>query len=163
MTKRLFCFWSNAEPSRHLFALLPDHLAYKDAESLASAATADANREDLTRFVKNLQVFTDKRRVEEDVKEVLTRLGFEFVESAASLCSWETHDSDETLLQARLRLAGVQFTVACDGNLTIETRVGDIAVNVAEGTWSGQGTTGSIAGTIAVGWLIQLIELRNAD
>jgi hypothetical protein len=166
-SKKLFAFWSD-EIYYHFFALIPTVMDDEDAKALAEAATSDANREDDTNAnptdlskLDKVGVCDDGLCVEESIKARLSPLGFEFLDPPVGLRQWEEHRQQETLLQARLRVEQIDFTVDSSGNLKIDTPTGEIYADVTQKTWSGQGTSGSLVHHDGVSQMITLIRLRH--
>lgn len=161
MAKQLFAFWSD-DNACHFFAMLPAGMDSEDAKALAMAATSDANKEDGRNCERSPfdGGCDDGLCVEESIKARLTPLGFEFVDPPVGFGLWEDWRQQSTLLQARLRVEKIDFTVDAKGNLTIDTPTGAIYADVCNKTWSGQGTTGSLASHIGIGNMIYIVQLR---
>ena len=167
MAKKLFAFWSD-ERQYHFFALIPADMDDADAEALAQAATGDSNREDYQNSnpsqlgeLDKVGYCDDGLCVEESIKARLTPLRFEFLDPPIGFGLWEDHRQQETLLQARLRVKNIDFTVDEKKNLKISTPTGEIYADVSQKVWSGQGATGSLETHYGINNLITLILLRR--
>ena len=157
MAKKLFEFWSINR--QIFFAFVDSGKSDDEVQALAMAATSDANKEYEANMENGDGRCHDGLCVEESIKARLTPLGFEFITPLKGLGRWEDHYQDETLLEARLRVNGIQFERTDQGNLVIPTPDGDVIADVANGSWSAQGTTGVLKGSGA-GNMIYLIQLR---
>jgi hypothetical protein len=156
MAKKLFAFWGDERES-HFFALLPHDMPDENAAALAKAATSDANREQDANPAPGCN---DGLCVEDSIKARLTPLGFEFVKKPAGFEYWEDLRQDETVLEARLRLAGFSVTKDGTGNLTVATSYGPVVLDLKNSSWESMGTKGGLS-PIGIDNLLFLLQARE--
>lgn len=110
---------------------------------LTAAAISDANKSDPEKDLGSVD-FADTPPTHDEtqeygtqaiIKRLLAPLGFEFVESIETAC-WDSHEQDETLIEVRLRHAGI-IGVKKDplGDFLVSTDSGVIEVCSDSGAW----------------------------
>lgn len=158
MAKRLVVFCADGtQEGSTFFALVDSGMSSETAQALAYAACSDANRAALKVVGSSHK---DLNQMSKTIRSMLKPAGFEFLD-APVVIAWDHVVQDQTLVEVMLGCDQVAFVrEANSGVLSIPTQYGDIRVNPGDGTWGGQGTTGTTEGS-GYGSLLHLVEMRG--